>query len=174
MNEDISGILKHWEDKQIHSSVLKKKYNECAEKYKNLDKTFRSAISLCSLVAAYTITFQKSDNDQKISNRVYHLEILFSFGAAVISVISQIINIPQLIEIYEKNSQSFDTENQRIQENITLCNWLNDNTSNVDAQSLIGHLKDQIHFYNISWSRLNHEKTCCCSRCFDIKVDTAN
>ena len=67
MNEDISGILKHWEDKQIHSSVLKKKYNECAEKYKNLDKTFRSAISLCSLVAAYTITFQKSDNDQKIS-----------------------------------------------------------------------------------------------------------
>jgi len=175
---NIQRIINKWDEKAYKSNQLTEQYTRCANIYKNTDKGFRGAISICSLIAAYMISFQSSGDTALTGNTgnmttVFYLEIFFSFSAAAISIISQIINFPGLIEDNSRKALEFKDAKKYCYNQAKHCKWVKENIidecpkiANLTVIRLIDTKRD----YNDHWQSLSHTSKCC-SNCCNVGID---
>jgi len=176
--QTVQRVLDKWEEKAEKATVLTAQYTRCSNIYKNTDKAFRGSISICSLIAAYMISFQGSSNkalteDTGGISTAFYLEIFFSFSAAAISIIAQVINFPGLIDDNGRKALEFKDAKKYCHNQAMHCKWVRENILGECpkiANITIIRLKDTKRAYEESWQSLAHVSRCC-SNCCNIGID---
>jgi len=163
---DLEDIINTWLSKAKDSEELKKQYNDCASNYAIVDKTFRITISLCVLTASFLMTSMNSEaaiTSSKYTS-VYYLEMMFSFAAAALSLISHVLDIPESTARNWKNHGDFDKAQKVCWDNHNHCKWVRDTIFRTcpDARKdTLTFLRQQKRDYMGLWMMLPINKKCC-------------
>ena len=158
----VDGLIFEWKNRAEDSQHLASEYRRCSRVYKGADKMMRVSVALCSLVSAYTISFQNSR--ETWSNSVFYMEIIFSFAAAALSMVSQIVNFPVLQEDQTTKMHDYEQAQLHCWQQHNHCKWVRENTLDGCqdiAKATVTSLSEAKRTYMGTWQQLESRSDCC-------------
>jgi len=165
----ITALIEFWNKTGIISSEIKKQYYNHPVNSAAIDKLFRTLISLCALTASFMMSSVKSEtsfSEAKIVSVTY-FEMGFSFAAAVIALISSILDLPTYTVESWKDFEKFDKAQKVCLDHSNHCKWVRDtimcdlsgNKKSGDIQNhTLTMLRQQKREYLSNWIMLPNDK----------------
>uniref|UniRef100_A0A6C0KB08 Uncharacterized protein n=1 Tax=viral metagenome TaxID=1070528 RepID=A0A6C0KB08_9ZZZZ len=167
----VEGLIFEWKTRAEQSEFLACEYRRCSRVYKGADKIMRVSVALCSLVSAYTISFQSSR--ETWSNSVFYMEIIFSFAAAALSMVSQIVNFPTLREDQASRMHDYEQAQLHCWQQHNHCKWVRENLLDGCqdiAKVTVTSLSEAKRTYMGTWQQLESQSDCCFGVCCIIRL----
>lgn len=167
----VEGLIFEWKTRAEESQHLAGEYRRCSRAYKGADKIMRVSVALCSLVSAYTISFQSSR--EVWSDKVFYMEIIFSFAAAALSMVSQIVNFPTLQEDQSNKMHDYEQAQLHCWQQHNHCKWVRENMLDGCqdiAKVTVTSLSEAKRSYMGTWQQLESRSDCCFGLCCIIRL----
>ena len=167
----VEGLIFEWKTRAQESQHLASEYRRCSKAYRGVDKIMRVSVALCSLVSAYTISFQSSR--ETWSAKMFYMEIIFSFAAAALSMVSHIVNFPTLQEDQSNKMHDYERAQFHCWQQHNHCKWVRENILDGCqdiAKVTVTSLSEAKRTYMGTWQQLESRSDCCFGLCCIIRL----